>query len=112
MKTIKQLACAALVLGLTQVSRADLVTNGGFETGDFSGWKSLTGNDGFTGVTNNFGGASPYAGTYEGYFGAAGSDGILSQKPDDEPHRHLRYQFCALQFRRHPQRFHGFFRCG
>ncbi len=70
----------ALVLGSTG-ARADLIVNGGFETGDFSGW-TLTGNTGFTGVTG-----SPYAhsGNYGAYLGPVGSLGYLSQDIATDP---------------------------
>jgi hypothetical protein len=54
----------------------NLVTNCGFETGDFTGW-SNTGNTGFTGVTNS----APYvnSGNFGAFLGPVGSDGFLSQ---------------------------------
>jgi PEP-CTERM motif len=39
MKTIRSvIAASALAFGLVSASHADLITNGGFETGDFTGW--------------------------------------------------------------------------
>ena len=66
----------ALVASAAAVSAsaAELVANGGFETGDFSSW-SLTGNTGFAGVTNN----PVHSGQYAFFDGAVGSVGVLSQ---------------------------------
>ena len=69
-------AAMALVASAAAVSAsaAELVTNGGFETGNLSGW-SLTGNTGFSGVTT-----SPvHSGQFAFFDGAVGSLGTLSQ---------------------------------
>ena len=46
LKPLKTLALLVLAVGAPLASRADLVTNGGFETGNFAGW-TLGGNSGF-----------------------------------------------------------------
>jgi hypothetical protein len=67
-----------LVLPFCQgIARADLVTNGGFETGDFTGW-SVT-NGAFMGVQCPGPGPTVFAGRCSAFAGSAGSDGILSQ---------------------------------
>jgi PEP-CTERM motif len=52
----------------------NIVNNGSFETGDFSGW-TQTGNTGFAGVTS---GGAP-VGTFFAFFGPVGSDGGIMQ---------------------------------
>jgi hypothetical protein len=62
------LACVA-----SRSASAQIVTNGGFETGSFSGW-SQVGNTGFAGID-----ASSHSGTFEAHFGPEGSPGGIAQ---------------------------------
>ena len=75
MKSSKILALGALMLGASQFAHANLVTNGDFETGDFTGW-TLFGNTGFTGVASGNG----VGGSYGAYFGAVGTAGGIYQQ--------------------------------
>jgi hypothetical protein len=70
-------AIAALAIGCTTSARAtELIVNGGFETGDFTGW---TVNSFATGVkASGFNGYSPHSGTYFAALGSL-SSGTLSQ---------------------------------
>ena len=63
---------AATVLG-APASATQLVTNGGFETGDFTGW-TLTGNTSFTGVSD-----VAHSGSNGAFFGQVDATGSLSQ---------------------------------
>jgi hypothetical protein len=69
------LVAALLALSPNNIAHANLITNPGFETGDFSGW-ARSGNQGFTSVTT-----APFArsGTFGAALGPIGSDGFLSQ---------------------------------
>ena len=55
-----------LGLGITQSARANLITNGGFETGDFSGWM-VSGQD--NDVVGSVPFTSPHSGNYQALFG-------------------------------------------
>lgn len=73
---------AAVALSATLSAPAqsvNIVVNGSFETGDFTGW-TLTGNTGFSGVECP---GAPFAGPGDGncdaFFGPVGSNAILSQ---------------------------------
>jgi hypothetical protein len=67
-------ALAAAIACATPASATEHVINGGFETGNFTGW-TLTGNTGFTGVDN----VTVHSGSFAGSFGQVGSTGSLSQ---------------------------------
>ncbi len=79
----KKLLGAALGAMLTLSSGAhatvvNLLTNGSFETGNFSGW-TLSGNLGFLGVATSFSSVLPEDGNWLAYSGAIGSNNVLSQ---------------------------------
>ena len=70
-----KLAVVGLALALSSVSaQANLVQNGGFETGDFTGW-TQTGNTGFSGVQNG----NAHGGSFSAFFGPVGSLGGITQ---------------------------------
>ena len=70
---ILALASSAALLS-TQANAANLVTNGGFETGSFSGW-TQSGDNTFSGVTTGI----ANTGTYAAFFGTIGGTGSISQ---------------------------------
>ena len=71
----------------------ELVTNGSFETGDFTGW-TLTGNTGFTAVECP---GAPFAGPGDGncdaFLGPVGSNGTISQTLATTPGRFYSINF-------------------
>jgi hypothetical protein len=69
-----------LGLGITQSARANLITNGGFETGDFSGWMVF-------GTDNAVVGAQPFTLPHSGNFQAlfASGDNSISQNVTTTP---------------------------
>jgi hypothetical protein len=61
-------------LGITHSARANLITNDGFETGDFTGW-NLSGNTGNTSVCPG----CQHSGSYGAALAAVGSEGFITQ---------------------------------
>jgi hypothetical protein len=81
-RALHQAGAALLALGLTTglsgpARAANLVNNGGFETGDFTGWLQLN-NFSFSGVSCPGLGQAP-EGNCAAFFGPSGADGTLSQ---------------------------------
>ena len=75
LSTVARALALAGSVALAGAAQAELVTNGGFETGNFSGWTSF-GNTGFQSVS---GGRAVNTGSFGAYFGAVGSPGGIFQ---------------------------------
>ncbi len=69
------LSVIALCAACPAVLATELVVNGGFETGDFTGWTQF-GNTGYSTVT---GGGVQHTGSFGAYFGPVGSIGGIQQ---------------------------------
>src|SRR6266700_1296704 len=74
-KMVSVLAATGFALGVSGLASANLVTNGSFETGDFTGWTQI-GNTSFSGVDGNPG---PGDGNFAAFFGPVGSTGGITQ---------------------------------
>jgi hypothetical protein len=72
---------------------ADLVVNGGFETGNFSGWDQ-SGNTGYTSVSTG----AAHSGTYGASFGPVGSYGSITQTQSlaTTPGAHYELEFWLM----------------
>ncbi len=75
-------ALAATMASAPAFAATEYLVNGGFETGDLTGWTN-TGNLGYTTVEPTSYGYGAQAGNYYLYEGPVGSDGILSQTFSD-----------------------------
>jgi hypothetical protein len=70
---------AAATLALPATARGESIFNGGFETGNLSGW-THSGNTSFTNVVGaGFAGNSAHSGNFWVALGPVGSDGVLLQ---------------------------------
>ena len=93
-KTLLVIAAATLLLCAPMAFGQNLLTNGSFETGDFTGW-TTGGNFEDTEVIS--GAFESYSGAQDGNFyailGPVGSDGTLSQSFSDTPGAHYTLSF-------------------
>ncbi len=82
-KLVRISLIVALAFGTSVLASAgNLVTNGSFESGDFSGW-TVTGDTGFIGVcdvTTCPGNYPPQDGNFAGFFGPVGDTATISQE--------------------------------
>jgi len=74
MNKLVRLSLLALSLAIASHAHAQLITNGGFETGNFSGW-TQSGDLSYTGTTSG----TYYSGTYSAVFGPVNSLGYIEQ---------------------------------
>lgn len=82
------------------------VVNGGFETGDFTGW---TVNGGFIQTsTSGFDGFTPHSGNYFAALGTVGGDGTLSQTISDTPGSSLILSYYLASDGDTPNDFHTY----
>jgi len=88
LRTLLAVASSILSLTLAQSARANSVTNGDFETGDFTGWTQF-GNTGFTGVVAGDG----FGPSFGAAFGPIGSTGGISQSIVTTPSQLYYVQF-------------------
>jgi MYXO-CTERM domain-containing protein len=73
---MKKTIFAVTAVALAAAAANAQLTNGGFETGDFTGWSQF-GDLSFTGVTSGtLNGVGPQEGAFHAYFGPIGSGGI------------------------------------
>ncbi len=85
---------------------SNLVTNGGFETGDFTGWTEGGNIDGNTYVDSSPN--PPHSGNFAAQLGAVGSDDTLSQALTTMPGQLYQFQFFYLRDGGTPSDLHVF----
>ena len=102
-KVAATMAFAAATVAVP-ASAAELVNNGGFETGDFTGWV-LGGNTGFTGVDA----FSANTGNFGAFLGPVGSIGTLTQVLNTVAGTNYNISFDLLQRGGRPALFKVFF---
>jgi hypothetical protein len=88
------------LLAPTNLARANLITNPGFETGDFSGWIQF-GNVGFTSVDTGL----PHSGSFSASLGPVGSLGFLSQTLATTPGQRYDLSFFLASDGQTPNQF-------
>jgi hypothetical protein len=97
LRTLTVFTLLAAAVGMSSPASANLLVNGSFESGDFSGWTQI-GNTGFTGVTGIFGGVPPEDGNFQAFFGAVNSPGGISQTVATVPGASYSLSFWLFNF--------------
>jgi MYXO-CTERM domain-containing protein len=99
-------ALALVVGGVGKAKATNLLVNGGFETGDFTGWTLGGVQDGNTFVSNSPN--LPYSGNYAAQLGAVGGDNTLSQTFNTVAGQTYDFQFFYLRDGGLPSDLHVF----
>jgi len=102
MKTLALHTLAAAAVAFAGSAQAQLVINGGFETGDFSGWTE----SGVIGTMYGVDTAGPHQGNYSAFFGASTPAAWISQAVATTAGQAYRISFW---FDRSPQTTSGLF---
>ena len=102
---------ATLLAGTAIEAKANYIVNGGFETGDFTGWTPSGNTSGgiFVRTTGSPGGYNPYAGTYFAAVGPSGSLGFLSQTFSDTVGQQLQISYYFASNGNTPNVFEALF---
>jgi flagellin len=87
------LAMTVSLLLVQSAGAASLLTNGGFETGDLSGW-SYSGDPNWFGFDVD----TPNSGKYYAYFGEPGAMGLLSQSITTIPNTYYNVSFWMWSY--------------
>lgn len=101
---LRALAISALLATAsfaTSAAGANLITNGGFETGDFSGW-TLSGNQTYTSVEKSIFDLTPHTGQYFAALGGDADHSYVSQTFTDTPGEQLLLTFFVESDGREP----------
>jgi hypothetical protein len=107
---MNKLYLAAALLAVSAPANAiNLVNNGSFESGSFSGWTQF-GNTGFTGVVvGTYGTLNPTDGTHQAVFGPVGSAGGISQTIATTPGKAYAITYDLGNLGGNPNAFSGSF---
>jgi hypothetical protein len=77
-------AVAVSVVAAPAFASTNLLTNGSFETGDFTGW-TIFGDFSYSGTSGTFAGVAPEDGNYQVYLGSVNTTGGIYQTFTDTP---------------------------
>jgi hypothetical protein len=97
-------ALAAAAVTTPAIAATNLVVNGSFETGDFTGW-TLTGDTTFVFVTDETGGGGPTDGIYHAAFGPEDGLTYLSQAIATTPGENYAFRFDLANLDGAPNEF-------
>lgn len=107
-RRLAALAAVCAVALAAQPARADLIVNGGFETGNFDGWDQF-GDFSFNGVDDGTFFGPPPEGAFQAYFGPIGDFAGISQTVATTAGLTYRVEFLLANFDGTPNAFEASF---